>query len=552
MKKTALFAILACAAVLAGAQTPKAEWLSKGQFPLTKNKVTFTMLMPTVPEVIDIKTNWFTKWYEAKTNVAIDWVMAPNEADAQKLKLNLLIAAGDLPEIINTMPIDAAMEARFGADEKIFLPLNKYIDDPKIMPNFNAWLAKNPVARGLITGVDGNIYGFPSIAVCYHCSLQQKMWINSVWLKKLGLKEPTTTEEFYQVLKAFKEKDPNGNGKADEIPLLGATDSWNSQVEPFLMSSFILDPGMYQKMKLLVDNKSGKILTSLNQDGYREGLKYIARLFREGLYYPGSITQKMDQAKQLLAMDPQVVGAFPGGYMGIGIDPVAQNATWRSYTIVVPLKGPNGYASTPDFVNDGLQTNKVVFTKALKNPELAARWVDAFYSYEIALMESWGEMGSKWRWAKPGELGMDGKPAIWKGLVSYTSEPQNDSWKMLGISKTTAEIRNGQETAPGVDPYAPEGLETMLLQVSKKMEPFIRTNVSIMPKVKFTTAESEELQMLQVELERYSESQRIVFETGAEDIDKGWKAYVQKLNELGLAKYIAIQQKAYDRQYKTK
>jgi putative aldouronate transport system substrate-binding protein len=35
----------------------------------------------------------------------------------------------------------------------------------------------------------------------------------------LGLPEPTTTTEFYNTLKAFKEKDPNGNGKADEIPL---------------------------------------------------------------------------------------------------------------------------------------------------------------------------------------------------------------------------------------------------------------------------------------------------------------------------------------------
>jgi hypothetical protein len=36
------------------------------------------------------------------------------------------------------------------------------------------------------------------------------------------------------------------------------------------------------------------------------------------------------------------------------------------------------------------------------------------------------------------------------------------------------------------------------------------------------------------------------------DIDKNWAAYTKKLNDLGLAKFVAIQQKAYDRQYKAK
>ena len=54
---------------------------------------------------------------------------------------------------------------------------------------------------------------------CYHCSMSQKLWIYQPWLDALGLEMPTTTDEFEQVLLAFKEQDPNGNGQADEIPL---------------------------------------------------------------------------------------------------------------------------------------------------------------------------------------------------------------------------------------------------------------------------------------------------------------------------------------------
>ncbi len=554
MKKIlSLALVLAFASALsAQVQTPKPEWLNKGPLPLTKEKVTYSLLVPTVPEVIDFKTNWFTKFLEEKTNVRINFVMAPNDNNAQREKLNLLIAAGDIPDLIMNMPVDAAMEARFGSDEKIFIPLNKYISDPKIMPNFTGWLAKNPMAKGIMTGVDGNIYGFPNVNVCYHCTLSQKMWINQDWLKKLGIAMPTTTEEFYVMLKAFKSKDPNGNGKADEIPLVGSTDTWHSQVEPFLMSSFILDSGMYNKMKLIVDTKAGKVLSALDQNGYKEGLKYIAKLYKEGLYYNGSITQKSDQEKQLLAMNPTIVGAFPAGYMGVVVDPTAQNKVWRMFTIQVPLKGPNGYSSVPNFQYDGVAANRLVVTKNAKTPEIAARWADLFYSLEYNMLHGYGERGVGWDWPKAGALGLDGKPANNDMLKPYTSEPQNDGWHQMGIEFATPENRFGQVTAPGIDIYTPEGLESMLLQFSKKIEPFVRKDVDILPPVKFTTAESSELQILQVELERYAESQRVGFIAGGVDIDKNWAAYTKKLNDLGLAKFVAIQQKAYDRQYKAK
>ena len=528
-------------------QVPKPEWLVTKNLPLSSQKTTFKMLIQAVPEVADFKTNWFTTWLEAKTNVAIDWIVAPNDSDAAKQKMNLLIASGDFPEIINSMPFDAALEAKYGTDEKILLPVEKFIDDPAVMPNLNGWLRKNPSFRGQITAVDGHIYGFPNINVCYHCSLQQKMWINQDWLKKVGLKMPTTTDELYNVLKAFATKDPNGNGKADEIPLIGATDGWNSQVDPFLMSSFVLDPGMNQKLKLLVDTKSGKVMSALNQAGYKDGLKYIAKLYREKLYYGNSIIQKNDQGRQLLASG--VVGAFMGGYPGVMIDG-ADKALWRAFVNVPPLKSPSGYSSTPFYVNDGVRPDRVLFTTALKDPKLAARWVDLFYTYEMGLHKTNGEPLVRWHWASSTETGLDGKPAIWvPGGTAKVADP-NGSWQQQGIEFATAEFRNGQVSPPGVDIGSPDSLEPMLILASKANERAVRTDVVIMPNVSFTSKESEDLQIQRVELERYAESQRIAFITGATDVDAGWAAYLKKLGELGLAKVTSTYQSALDRQNK--
>ena len=63
-----------------------------------------------------------------------------------------------------------------------------------------------------------------------------KLWFNYDWLEKLGLEEPQTTEELYEVLKAFKTQDPNGNGKANEIPLTGSIE-WSCALEYYLMNS---------------------------------------------------------------------------------------------------------------------------------------------------------------------------------------------------------------------------------------------------------------------------------------------------------------------------
>ena len=58
----------------------------------------------------------------------------------------------------------------------------------------------------------------------------------------LGIsKIPGTTDELYEYLKAVKNGDPNGNGKQDEIPLVGATTGWYQNIHGFLMCSFIYD-----------------------------------------------------------------------------------------------------------------------------------------------------------------------------------------------------------------------------------------------------------------------------------------------------------------------
>ena len=255
-------------------------------------------------EVEDFDTNLFTKWYEEQTNVHIEWIVAPNNEANEKL--NLLLSSGDLPDVI-LLDLTPAQQRLYG-EQGILISLNDLIEKDGVQTKkaFEAF----PEIKDRVTAPDGKIYGLPEVNQCYHCSMAQKLWIYQPWLDKLDLKMPTSTEEFEQVLKAFKEKDPNGNGKADEIPLVSATDMWNGNLDLFLMNAFTLNPDNH-----LVLN-DGKIEVTYNKPEYLEGLRYLHHLYQEGLIAPESFTQNAEQLKLLGSGDEVVLGTVSSALSG--------------------------------------------------------------------------------------------------------------------------------------------------------------------------------------------------------------------------------------------
>ena len=80
------------------------------------------------------------------------------------------------------------------------------------MPNF---MANASDKLNSIRQSDGKIYGLPSINEAYHVLYGNKMWMNSFKLNEMGAKAPTTTQELYDVCKAYLEKYPDGVCIAD-------------------------------------------------------------------------------------------------------------------------------------------------------------------------------------------------------------------------------------------------------------------------------------------------------------------------------------------------
>jgi putative aldouronate transport system substrate-binding protein len=368
---------------------------------------------------------------------------------------------------------------------------------------------------------------------------------------------PTTTDELHAVLKAFKDRDPNRNGKKDEIPMAGAQRAgWENTVDKFLMNSFLFylvdtamdtsDPSWWLGLFM---NK-GKVSAPFSDPAMRDGMRYLNTLYSEGLIYEGSFTQDSNQLTQLVENpDGELVGVIPSGYGGM-FSTVGDDR-YRQFVAMAPLKGPQGVQYAANYPYEGTYQGAFVVTKNCRYPQVAVKWADLLYTMEATTRLTMGRPGIEWRYPKGGELGIDGKPALWVPIRPWQeTAPQNESFVQVGPTKRTAAYRMGQYMDAGTDMYSNDGLEKLLYVTSKELyEPYGPKDMAL-PHIKFTKEENDELTTLRVELGKNIRESLTKFIVGNLSIDRDWNAFLQGLDRLQLPRVLEIYQKAYDRQMK--
>jgi len=509
------------------------------QFPIVKDKINMKVFMCPNTAVSDYVNNEYTKWLEAKTNIKLEMDLPP-VADAQN-KLNLMLASDDLPEVIIGCNIRLD-QMQILAEQGVALPLSDYIE--KYGVETKKMFETNPAIKPLITLLDGKIYGMPHYNDCYHCSMSQKMWVYQPWLDKLGLKVPETTAEFEAMLKAFKEKDPNGNGKADEIPLSGSklvNGGWHSPIDQFLMNSFVYNDGVTGNgaRSLMLDN--GKVKASFTEEGWKEGLKYLAGLYKQGLIDPQAFTNDSPAIQQLGESKEPILGSIGAGWYGVFTQNGGPSGRWKEYTPISPLKGPSGMRQTPQTIYQptGGQANCVI-TKKAKNPEAAFRMCDLFYGFESTTDSVFGVEGEDWERSKEGTESISGGKALYTVLKTWGGDPHNRNWMQTAPTFRTNDYRNAQAYNPK-DP-----LERNLYNWTKKlMEPYGTKDKAVPPLV-FTKEQSKQFGELNTTVYNAMDEWFANFVTGKKDVDKDWDAYVKNLKDSGLDKFLGIYQTAYD------
>jgi putative aldouronate transport system substrate-binding protein len=519
-----------------------------GQFPLVNQKTELAVLTMRAPRVSDFNDNEFTKWYENLTNIHVNYVSVPEIGDREAA--NLLLAAGEYPDVIMHVHLNDADVINYG-NQGIFIPLNDLLDKHGYF--LKKSFERYPDLPQALYMPDGNIYGLPNINDAYHSRYTQKAWINEKWLAVLNLKTPTTTDEFYTVLKAFKTRDPNGNGRADEIPMMGAYQQGIWRLDPyvFLLNSFVyFDPDTGKPSGFLEMN-NGRVGFVPMLDDYREGLRYIAKLISEDLLDPASLTQNLTQFKRLgTNVETPLLGVFTdfiwGNAVGSSDDTPDRRADY--YPALAPLAGPKGVRYTP-LESTPYGTAMAVITDHCKDPALAMRWLDGLFNEDVTKASQFGIKGVNWDDAPRGSLGINGEPAIWQILQPLAVEGDRNTGRDVFIGNRYSELRLGQ-LMDFSDPLAQFETEPKLYRETRdKYVPYAAPDKVVPRILYFTPQEVTEYSRLKEQINTYARENLIAFITGNKNPDRDWNSYIAEFQKLELTRYLQYVQTAYDRQY---
>ncbi len=509
-----------------------------GTFPIVEEVLEMEVFLSGTTLVDDFQDNAYTQYVLEKTNIQMLIDVTPS-AEAQQV-VNVMLASGDYPGVFISHGFTPAQQVLYGG-QGVLLPLNDLIDEYGV--NVNRAFETFPLVRQNFVMPDGNIYTLPDINDCFHCSMAQKLWVYQPWLDTLGLDKPQTTDELKEMLIAFRDGDPNGNGLQDEIPLAGAIQGWFAGIDGFLMNSFIYTHGNLaapNDTRLYIEN--GQIVASFDKPEWRQGLQFINDLYSEGLIAPDSFVQDQAQYRQM-GENPETVilGSGTAGHMGVFADFQGESGRWGDYVTIPPLEGPNGvrYARyNPTFGNP-----EWAITNVEENAAAAFRLGDAWYDFDMMQRNLYGREGIEWRMPEAGEFGINGKEATWVPIVGRGLIDRQSWWNQAGPHLRTRDYRLGRYQP---DPTA---LEVVLFEQTRDdYEPFQQDGAAIVPPLSFDSSVAAEVTEIQTTMNDYVREMIARFITGDANInsDAEWNNYLAELDAIGLDRYLEIMQETYD------
>ena len=453
----------------------------------------------------------------------------------------MMIASDELTDIVGNAGMNMLDANEWGA-EGYLVNFNEYRD---MTPNMNKYLEQYPAAEAYMTAADGGIYAIPKIALD-ETDRFSRTFINKKWLANVGMEVPKTMDELYEVLKAFKEQDANGNGDPnDEIPFLYA--AGYEAVERVLMSAYGIHTSEINY--LLQADADGKVYLANTTDAYKEYMKWMARAFSEGL-----IEQEAFVIEGTTINDRASKDLY--GFYGCGSAPYVVAVTDISYDAenfvgIAALTSELNETPTAGRASVVQEAGRVAISTTSPYKEALVRMVDYMYTDEGELAGTFGKDGQTFDWQHNDILDVDvPKMRVLEGCAS--GEETRYKFGTLNETLNVIEWNNDRRalfTAPIEDVQSDEILNeygwAALVALAVREDGI--QQVDCFPRLSYTAEEASERATLKTDLENYLKQAKAQFMTGEIDVEEGWDSFVNTVNGMGLERLIEIEQAAYDR-----
>jgi len=150
--------------------------------------------------------NLWTRLIYNELNIEVDVIFtADSSTDAYMNQMNLMLASGDLPDVLRHDSREWFHEA---VDAGLVMDITDYFQR-YASPEVLAFMERYPESFEGVT-VDGRLFGFPFMNDNFHNA--SYLWLRDDWLEYAGGVPPQTVEELVEMALLFANGDPSGNG----------------------------------------------------------------------------------------------------------------------------------------------------------------------------------------------------------------------------------------------------------------------------------------------------------------------------------------------------
>ena len=461
-----------------------------------------------------------------KTGINVVFKHPPLSSSAANDQFNLMIASRQLTDIIQWGWSGYSGGPQKALLDKVIIPLNDYI--PKYAPNLKKYLDKNPELKRTVMTVNGDFYCFPILKE-EPIDAYYGPQVRKDWLTKLNIPIPETVDDWYKMLKAFKTKDPNGNGKADELPFSILRGASNPRAAfdycNFLVGAWGIKTDFYQE--------NGVVKYGPLSPNFKLFMQTLQKWWKEGLVDPDVLT--MDRK----VIEPKVLNNLIGAYLGLiggqmGTYLMVKKGT--DFDLVgVPYptlkKGQIPELGQKEYPYTG---GGAAISTACKNIEAACKFLDWAYSKEGYLSFNFGVEGKSYTMK-------NGKPV-------YTNEILNNP---QGLGAKEALAKYGLILGPFVQSRE-YSLQISFQLPQQKEASAVWGNVQnkkVLPQLTlfFTPEESKRLADIMNTVNTYYDEMFLKMMTGKVT---NFDSFVKTLKRMKIDEAIKIYQSAYDRYLK--
>lgn len=297
---------------------------------------------------------------EKATNTKLDVTFVAEDAYADRLATSL--SGDDTPELFCRVTNRQAL-IKDGAAYPLYDILMQYA------PNYMDMVESYNDEDMLLELTDVETFEIYTMMNIRQPECQLSFLIRQDWLDRLGLEAPKTWDEFVDVLRAFKTRDPNGNGKADEIPF-SVQDITN------LRYMFGIDTRYYFAMD------GEEYVPTVYHSRYQDYLESLQTLYAEGLLDNNYYTRGYSGLQNIMANNTLGCTVYYSEYAKLSTEDLRKNgysnAKWVGFA---PVEGPYGDAGVQSA--GGFEHNFMISSKVSKEKAIEiVRFMNWFYTQE--------------------------------------------------------------------------------------------------------------------------------------------------------------------------